>query len=595
VIAVLRAVLARSGAIAVVSLIVAVVSGIPLLFWYVPSAHQAYASLAALTAPAQLVRSLHRYSSDLCALATTVHALRMLLGGRIGGARWLAWVTGVLSVALIWLVGWLGYWLVWDGRAHEIALGSSRLLDVLPVFAEPFSRSFLTDATVKPLLFFIVFFLHMLLPLALGVALWLHIARLARPRYLTGLLATAGLLAFLVAVSLIVPATSAAPAQMQAAPRALTVDAWFLWPLPAMERLSGGALWLAGGGLFAALLTMSWWLPHRRAAPAVIAESRCNACQQCVVDCPFGAIQLVPRSDDRPFAVTARVDPGLCVGCGICVGSCDPGGPDLPDLPLEAVRRRIDQVPAGATVVFACARAGRPPDGTVIEVPCAGWVHPLLAERALRHGARSVTVVACASPDPACREGARWTALRLSGQREPKARVPVTLVAAGPARGRAARAVGAVALGAAVAVAVVAPTAAPLATGRDRAELVVSFRSAGERGACRKVTDAENAKLPVHMRKPEICDRGRAPVRLRVTVDDQLVLERGYGATGLFGDGESVAIERVPVADGEHDVEVSIGESRASGYGHSERRRVSFHGGATRVVLFEKEAGFTWN
>ena len=41
-------------------------------------------------------------------------------------------------------------------------------------------RSFLTDSSVNSLLFFVVFFIHMLVPLALAFVLWLHITRLAR-------------------------------------------------------------------------------------------------------------------------------------------------------------------------------------------------------------------------------------------------------------------------------------------------------------------------------------------------------------------------------------------------------------------------------
>ncbi len=618
--------LAHTGAVSILSLFVAVVSGIPLLFWYVPSVHQAHASLEALSGIPQLVRSLHRYSSDLCVLFTGIHALRTLAARRFSGARWLAWVTGIVSVGFLWLVGWLGYWLVWDERAHEVVLGSSRLLDVLPVFAEPFSRSFLTDGSVKPLLFFIVFFLHMLLPLGMGVALWLHIARLARPRYLTRLGLGLGLLGFLVLVSLVVPATSVGPARMQVLPRALTIDAWFLWPLPFMDRLSGPVLWLGGVGLFVILLLCPWWLARGRARPAAIAASRCNACNQCVVDCPFAAIKLEPRSDGRPFPNVAVVDPGLCVACGICVGACDPGGPDLPDLPLDVVRgeldRALDSGSGDSTVVFGCARsaAGRMrerPDTIVVRVPCAGWVHPLLVERALRHGARGVVVVACEPGDPVCREGGRWTAQRMAGAREPKLRTDkidaarVRVVELGPRAHaeldaalcgaglrrpprRMTRALAGGALVAAAGAATVLPSAAPLVTGRGGAELVVSFRSAGERGGCRKVSAEENATRPVHMRRAEICERGRAPVRLRVAVDGRLVLERAYGASGLFGDGESVAIARLPVAPGEHDVEVSIGETRSPDYAYSERRRLTFDDVSARVVLFEKDAGFHW-
>ena len=129
-------------------------------------------------------------SDDVLATARAVEALgatveRLGPGEwRVTGARWVAWVTGLALLGLLWVVGWLGYWLVWDQRAQQVALGSARLLDALPIFADPLGRSFLTDRSVNSLLFFVVFFVHMLLPLGMGVALWLHITRLSRPRFL---------------------------------------------------------------------------------------------------------------------------------------------------------------------------------------------------------------------------------------------------------------------------------------------------------------------------------------------------------------------------------------------------------------------------
>jgi quinol-cytochrome oxidoreductase complex cytochrome b subunit len=179
---------AQTGAIANTTFLIAAASGIALLFWYSPSVHRAYDTVLAMSAApwtARLVRSIHRYASDACMFFVLLHATKLFLQRRFGGARWLAWTTGVLLLATLWAVGWLGYWLVWDERARQLALGTARMLDVLPVFADPLSRSFLSDEDVNSLLFFLVFFMHMLLPLAMGAALWLHITRLSRPRFLT--------------------------------------------------------------------------------------------------------------------------------------------------------------------------------------------------------------------------------------------------------------------------------------------------------------------------------------------------------------------------------------------------------------------------
>jgi quinol-cytochrome oxidoreductase complex cytochrome b subunit len=117
----------QTGAIAITSLLVATVTGIVLLLWYKPSVHLAYDSVAAMSDmpfTAGLMRSLHRYSSDACMFFTLVHILRVIFERRIGGARWLAWVTGMALLGVLWFVGWTGYWLVWDERAQQVAIGS---------------------------------------------------------------------------------------------------------------------------------------------------------------------------------------------------------------------------------------------------------------------------------------------------------------------------------------------------------------------------------------------------------------------------------------------------------------------------------------
>ena len=141
---------------------VATVTGIVLLIWYRPSAAQAWQSVEATTlAPfsAGFLRSLQRYSSDVALMFGTIHALRSFLEGRLGGARWLAWVTGGILMGLLWAIGWSGYWLVWDMRAQLVAVGTAKLMDVLPIFGDRVSRSFLTDEGVNSLHFLVVFFM----------------------------------------------------------------------------------------------------------------------------------------------------------------------------------------------------------------------------------------------------------------------------------------------------------------------------------------------------------------------------------------------------------------------------------------------------
>ncbi|MFP4596785.1 MAG: hydrogenase iron-sulfur subunit [Persicimonas sp.] len=644
--------LAQTGALANVSFLIALVSGVLLLFWYVPSVQQAWESLEQMGWLGRFMRSLHRYSSDATMFFVIVHALRMLVSRRFNGARWVPWVTGIVLVGMLWFVGWLGYWLVWDVRAQTLAVGSAKVLEVLPIFTEPMSRSFLTDGGVSTGLFFMVFFFHMLLPLAMGIALWMHISRVSRAKFLTSRPMTLWLVAVTMVVSILFPALSADKAEMAVHPQAFTADWWYLLPMAITERLSGGALiWLTLVGSIVAV-AVPWWMTRKTPKKAVVDTNRCNGCARCVEDCPYDAIIMVPREDGHPrYEIQAEVDPGKCVGCGICAGACNPGGIGLPQMPVQDKRKQVDgwidemlERDGRAFLAFLCSNSaaadfsvdedGRCPELAgyrVVPVPCAGWVQALSLERALRRGAEAILIVGCAGGDPPYREGVKWTGMRLEGEREPKLRReklrqkeidPSTvrfvtynrtekdeLIEAArrlregvldeqaSAYSAAKKYVGGLVLAAALAVPVVALSDAPSLVPTETApELVVSVKHRpNEVGDCRDLTDAEKSGTMAHMqaRDGKICERRRPDVRVSVWLDDEQVVDTVYEAHGLSSDGPGIGTERFQVEPGKHDVAVRVGNTAQPDQWSDEwTGSFEFEEGRKRVVLFENKEGF---
>ena len=445
-----------------------------------------------------------------------------------------------------------------------------------------------------------------------------------------------------IAVSLVFPAVSAEQARMADASRPFVVDLWFLFPIWLTDRLSAGELWAIFFATNAVLLSVPWWLARGRRRKAKVEASRCNACTQCSQDCPYGAIELVERDDDRPYATVARVNAARCVGCGLCVGGCDPGAIELPRPTRSDVHKRLDswlaptaQNEAQPAVMFACSgsaaaelevdlqsgRSPKLPDVRIVPVPCAGWVHPLLVERALRAGAREALVVSCGS---SCRyrDGANWTEERLQGKREPKLRSDKvdaervslahfdrsqrrTLLKLVSGRGKVVaastvsrwrRLIAALAVVVAVSVMLVFGSHVhyqpPLAEG---SELLISFRHPGL-AECRPPTPEELAERPPHMQPDKICSRERLPVRLQVSVDGVVRVEQSYAPGGVFSDGNSGAVESLRLPEGSHHVAVAIGEtSDANDWKFSEARTLEFDSKSRRVVLFDRVEGFSWH
>lgn len=397
--------MAYTGALAGYTFIIAAVTGVLLLFWYDASVHSAYASVEAMQRQpwgGGFVRALHRYSSDACVLFAVIHAIKVFLTRRFTGARWVAWVTGILILLLIWLDGWLGYWLVWDERAKAVAVGTAHVLDALPIFPEPVAGSFLTNEGINSLMFFAVFFAHMLLPIPIGVLIWIHLARLKKPRFLPSRKLVWITLAVLTLVSLIVPASLAAPADMAALGAEFDIDWFYLLPLLLTDRLDPAVVWVVFIGSLLLLCSLPFVMGKRRKKPALVNQDICSGCTQCMQNCPYEAITMVPK--DGKVELVALVDPARCVSCGVCVGACDPGSMTFEELERRDVRERItrwlEDENGPRAVVFLCANgagakihfdtqsglANELPGWRAIGVPCAAWVHSSLVEMIARKG-----------------------------------------------------------------------------------------------------------------------------------------------------------------------------------------------------------------
>jgi ferredoxin/coenzyme F420-reducing hydrogenase delta subunit len=594
--------------------LLATLSGVLLLVWYSPSVQAAWHSLADLgpRSVGGLMRSVHRYSSDLLMLLLLAHATRTFFARKFAGARWLAWVSGVVLLGLVWFIGWTGYWLVWDERAQLLALDTIRGVDVLPVFGEPMLRLFTSDQTVPSLLFFVVFFLHMVLPLGIAGGLCLHLARLSRTRLLPDWRLSLWLAAAVLAAALVYPATNAAAAQMAVKPARLTMDWWYLWPLAVTARLSGGGIWLATLLAGAGLMTVPWWLARRRPRPAFQATvniSRCFSCTLCSHDCPFGAITMVPRTDGKPFPSQAQVDPDRCIGCGVCAGACDTQGIGLAWFDAQQVTRELEALVRAETargappaLALVCAQSDggweqfdvvewsrRLPGYTVRPVPCVGWIEPKLVERVISKAATAVLIVGCGSSEAFCKEGNTWLPARLSGAREPAFRpsradarrvahvnfdpLRPRLLTAAAARLReqssvpfAARRSGLVPWLAGLLLTIVvlggvllvsdAPFRNPASA---EPEFIFTFRANGDwlSGAALALPDPTQDTRPVHMRTSQPAQRARAPVTVRLVVNGR-VAEHVYRAKGFKSDGVAVGELRVPLAAGTHEVAVSL-------------------------------------
>jgi len=424
------------------------VSGIYLFIFFDTGIERAYESVEYITNEqwfhAGVMRSLHRYASDLMVVMVAVHLLREFAYDHYRGVRWFSWVTGLPIIWLLYASGITGYWLVWDKLAYYVALLSAELLDWLPIFGEPIARNFIATGTLTSRFFTLMVFMHVAVPLFLLFIMWVHILRISRPKVNPPRTLALLSLVALIAVSIWKPALSQGPVDLAKAPVQVGLD-WFYLPLYPLSDIWGkGAIWAFLGAFSLMIGLMPWLPPLRRAKPAVVDLAHCNGCTRCAEDCPYEAIRMVPRTDGMPFSTQAQVNAALCVSCGICVGACPSSTPfrrseelktgiDLPDLSLRMLREKTIEVAATLQaptriLVFACGSGGAARRRTdTVHLPCVAMVPPSLIDFVLsRNLADGVVLAGCAEGACYNRLGIVWTQQRIAAERDPylRARVP---------------------------------------------------------------------------------------------------------------------------------------------------------------------------
>lgn len=428
---------------------IVLVSGVWLLIFFRTSVSGAYDSVEYLTHEqwfiGGIMRSLHRYASDAAIVTVALHIAKEFSYDNYRHKRWFSWVTGVPLLWMLFPLGITGYWLVWDELAQFVALSSAEFIDWLPFLTNYMARNFLTQEGLSDRFFTLMAFIHLVgLPIFFVFGIWVHVFRLNKPRINPPRMLMTGVSLAFVVLSIVYPAVSHERANLDQVPQNVGLD-WFYLPVyPLIESGSPGWAWFFLASV-TTLLVVAPWIPRSKADPvAIVNLDFCNGCERCVADCPFGAVHMELRSDGQPYALEARVDPELCVSCGLCVGACPTAtafrtrsallpGIDLPEIPaaqlreqMQAVSERLDETQQ--VMVIACqaspvSSAMRGQGQPLVEVKCLGQLPPPFLDYAISRGrARGVLLAGCEGGDCKYRYGIRWTEERIARKRDPQLR-----------------------------------------------------------------------------------------------------------------------------------------------------------------------------
>jgi len=256
------------GAISCLMFIVVIASGFYLYAFYETGIDTTYASVERITHGqwwlGGILRSVHRYASDAMVLTMVLHFLRHFCFDHYRGFRAFSWVTGVVSLWLVFVSGINGYMLPWDRLAQYTVVATTEWLDALPVFRGTLVRNFILPEAITDRFFSLLQFLHIGIPLVAAAALWIHVQRVPRARIVPPRPLATGLLVMLLVMSLAVPVFSQGPAELSTMPLNVKLDWFYLAALAAAQEWSGNTMWGVVGGLTLLALLLPW-LPPKRA------------------------------------------------------------------------------------------------------------------------------------------------------------------------------------------------------------------------------------------------------------------------------------------------------------------------------------------
>lgn len=101
--------------------IIQVITGLMLIFYYIPDPDKAYQSVEYITYTSKfgwLIRSIHRWASNIMIAALLLHMLRVFFTRTYRRPRELNWMFGVTLLILTLLFGFTGYSLVYEQMSY---------------------------------------------------------------------------------------------------------------------------------------------------------------------------------------------------------------------------------------------------------------------------------------------------------------------------------------------------------------------------------------------------------------------------------------------------------------------------------------------
>src|SRR5690348_11815573 len=160
--------------------LVLTITGIFLMFYFVPEQRVAYASIQQIkgaVAFGHLVRNMHRWAAHLMVVSVTLHMIRVFYHGAYKPPREFNWVIGVTLFLVTLFLSFTGYLLPWDQIALWAITVGTNFAPYVPILGDPTYKVLVGGSAVTQqtlIRFYVghVIFLPLIAALLMAVHFW---------------------------------------------------------------------------------------------------------------------------------------------------------------------------------------------------------------------------------------------------------------------------------------------------------------------------------------------------------------------------------------------------------------------------------------
>lgn len=164
--------------------VILVVTGVLLMFYYVPSTTQAYDRMLDLrgsVAFGTFLRNMHRWSAHGMVAAVFLHMCRVFFTGSYKKPREFNWVLGIFLFLLTLFASFTGYLLPWDQLAFWAITVGTAIAGYAPVIGKGLQFLLLGDTVVGQEALLRFYVLHVaFLPIAMTMLIMVHFWRIRK-------------------------------------------------------------------------------------------------------------------------------------------------------------------------------------------------------------------------------------------------------------------------------------------------------------------------------------------------------------------------------------------------------------------------------